>query len=300
VRAEIISPVTVHSPLLAYRRNVASQFGEDGIIERICDVLGPAKRYCVEFGAWDGVYLSNTYNLVKNKKWRGVMLEANADKHAQLAKNYAHDDVVALNRYVAVSGRNSLDNILSEIGAPAEIGVLSIDIDGNDYHIWESLENFRPDLVVIEFNPSVPNDVLFVQDNSSDINQGCSLLALIHLAKDKRYELVCATFCNAFFVKAEKYALFGIENNSINAMYTPPQNGRIFQGYDGTIHVVGMDRLLWKGGRRVTSEDFQVLPQSSRFFEDTQARRCDPSAVRALSMRWSGILGRWLTMRPRR
>lgn len=299
MRTEIITSGSVHSPLLAYRKNVTSQFGEDGIIERICDVLGSANRYCVEFGAWDGVYFSNTYNLIKNKKWRGVMLEANAEKHARLAKNYAHDDVIALHRHVDVSGPNSLDNILSKIGSPAEIGVMSVDIDGNDYHVWESLEDFRPDLVVIEFNPTVPNDVLFIQDKSGDVNQGCSLLALIQVAKKKRYELVCATFCNAFFVKAEHFGMFGIENNSINAMYIPAQNGRIFQGYDGTIHVVGMDRLLWKGGQRVTSQDFQVLPQSSRIFKADPAKRSAWRAVGALSRWRSGSLGRWLTMRSR-
>ena len=148
--------------------------------------------------------------------------------------------------------------------------MLSIDIDGNDYHIWESLKKFSAQLVVIEFNPTVPNDVIFVQDTSPQVNQGCSLLALIHLAKEKGYELVCATAFNAFFVKADKYAMFGIDDNSINTMYIPIHNGRIFQGFDGTIHVVGMDTLIWKGGRRVTSDDFQILPKPLRFYDEAQ------------------------------
>ena len=267
---ELVNDAIVHSPLLAYSRNVTSQCGEDGIIEHICDVLDPANRYCVEFGAWDGVYLSNTCNLIKNKKWRGVMLEADAEKHAEVVENYAADHVIALNRRVDVSGENSLDNILSAISAPTEIGVLSIDIDGNDYHIWESLKKFSAQLVVIEFNPTVPNDVIFVQDTSPQVNQGCSLLALIHLAKEKGYELVCATAFNAFFVKADKYAMFGIDDNSINTMYIPIHNERIFQGFDGTIHVVGMDTLIWKGGRRVTSDDFQILPKPLRFYDEAQ------------------------------
>lgn len=263
---------TVDSPFLKFKKNVTSQFGEDGIIEKINEILNPVNQLCVEFGAWNGIYLSNSYNLIKNKKWRGVMIEANREKYAELVENYADDDVVALNRFVDLSGDNSLDNILSQIGAPSEIGMLSIDIDGNDYYVWESLETFSADLVVIEFNPTIPNDVFFVQDKSFEVNQGCSLLALISLAKRKSYELVCCTECNAFFVKAEKYGFFGIENNSINNMYAPIQNGRIFQGYDGTIHVIGINSLVWKGGIRVTSEDFQVLPRSFRFFDDTQKK----------------------------
>lgn len=50
-----------------FASNVTSQFGEDGIIEKILEVIGDANRWCVEFGASDGVYLSNTYNLIKNK-----------------------------------------------------------------------------------------------------------------------------------------------------------------------------------------------------------------------------------------
>jgi hypothetical protein len=62
----------------------------------------------------------------------------------------------------------------------------------------------------------------------------------------------------------------GIKNNEIWNMYSPLQDGRIFQGYDGSIHVVGMTSLVWKGGIPVCSEDFQVLHKSLRTWEDAQ------------------------------
>jgi len=266
----IYQPNQINSPLLRHRFNVTSQRGEDGIIQHITDILNPSNKYCVEFGAWDGKHFSNCYNLLVNKNWHGVMIEANFNKYQELIETYkAHTNVKTINRLVDFDGPNTLDNILSECGAPTAISVLSIDIDGNDFYIWESLNEYAPELIVIEFNPSIPNDVLFVQDKSFEINQGCSLLALIALGKSKGYELAVCTEWNAFFVKREKLQALGVTDNAINSLYNPLQNGRIFQGYDGTIHVVGMDKLLWRN-EPLNSEDFQVLPKEQRVWADAQ------------------------------
>ncbi len=79
----------ISSPLLIYASNVESQNGEDGIIAHIFSVLPKAeKRYCVEFGAWDGRYLSNCFNLVRNQGWNGLFIEANEQKFEQLRLNH--------------------------------------------------------------------------------------------------------------------------------------------------------------------------------------------------------------------
>jgi len=200
------------------------------------------------------------------------MIEANAAKYQELIVTYAEQpNVSCINKLVQIEGADSLDNILDSVHAPQDIGVLSIDIDGNDYYIWESLSKYTPELVVIEFNPTVPNDVIFVQEMSPKINQGCSLLSLILLGKVKGYELACCTAWNAFFVKKEKLQSLGIEDNLIFRMYQPIQDGRIFHGYDSYVHVVGMDRLIWKGGITLSSTDFQVLPASLRSWSDAQS-----------------------------
>lgn len=259
----------VSSPLHQYRHNLTSQCGEDGLIAKIVDLLRPPNRLCVEFGAWDGKRFSNCYHLIQNVGWSGIMIEADPEKYRDLVATYAgNDKVVTVERFVDFDGPDSLDNILREFSAPSEFGVLSIDIDGNDYYIWESLTDHRPELVVIEFNPTVPNDVVFVQEKSFSVNQGCSLLALVNLGRTKGYELAVCTEWNAFFVKKDSLKTLGVESNFIFEMYRPLQDGRIFQGFDGSIHVVGMDRLIWKGGRPLTSEDFQVLPKEERFYVD--------------------------------
>lgn len=206
------------SPLLQFQRDVASQAGEDGIIERIMELLHPSQQFCVEFGAWDGRLYSNCFNLLKNKGWSGIMIEANKDKYRELVGTYAgQDTVTAVNRFVDFEGANALD----EFGAPQNFGLLSIDVDGCDYYIWESLSRHSPEVVVIEFNPTVPNDVLFVQARSFDVNHGCSLLALVVMGKQKGYELSVCTAWNAFFVRADKYPQLGIKSNFISNLYVP-------------------------------------------------------------------------------
>src|SRR5882757_4928628 len=75
--------------LLGYRHNVASQYGEDGVITRIFEILQIPAGSCVEFGAWDGRAYSNTYNLIHNRGWRGVLIEGSATRFADLCRTYA-------------------------------------------------------------------------------------------------------------------------------------------------------------------------------------------------------------------
>lgn len=257
--------------LLKHRSNVTSQCGEDGIIAKALEVIGAHGKVCVEFGAWDGKLHSNTYDLVKNKGWIGYLIEASAAKFSVLQETYRDTPNARLiNRFVKLdAGEGTIAEILAEHGCPPEIDLLSIDIDGNDFYVWQGMPGRAAKLVVIEFNPTVPNDVYFVQDRSFEVHQGCSLLALEQLAKEKGYELVCATELNAIFVRNEYFSRFGIADNSLNRMYRPVMNGRIFHGYDGTIHVVGMPGLLWHGVA-LSSKNFQVLRPEHRVFREVE------------------------------
>lgn len=258
--------------LLQHGRNITSQCGEDGILAKVLDAIGDYGSTCVEFGAWDGVKFSNTHALIRHVGWSGYLIEANPEKFRALQETYRDNPKATLiNRFVQIDrGQGTLDEILKAHRCPAEIDLLSIDIDGADYYVWESLREHSAKIVVIEFNPTVPNDVLFVQDRSFEINQGCSLRALIELARVKGYELVCATDWNAIFVRGEYFRRFDIADNSIDAMYQPRMNGRIFHGYDGTVHVAGMPMLLWHGVQ-LSGDDFQVLPRSLRRWVDAQS-----------------------------
>ncbi len=251
--------------LRKFTKKVTSQRGEDGIIEKVFETAGTANQYCVEFGAWDGKLYSNTWNLLNNAGWAGLQIEASPDKFQELQAEYAgKESVTTINSLVETNGENRLDAILSQSGAPQDLDLLCIDVDGLDWHIWNSLTDFSPRLVVIEFNPSVPNDVIFVQDDDPAVNQGCSLLALIELGKSKGYELIATTEWNGFFVRKDLFAVFEIADNHIDSMHDPAHfESRLFQCYDGSLILTGCKHLLWSNVT-IAQEDIQVLPKSLR------------------------------------
>jgi hypothetical protein len=268
IRRSLVNPKSVF--LNEFIMNVTSQTGEDGIILKIFDVIEEKNRWCVELGALDGKQFSNTFNLLQNNAWNGVLIEGNETRFDALKKTYAGNSRVTLvNRMVCFkTAADSLDFVLRGIhDIPVNFDFISIDIDGNDYYIWDSLVFFRPRLVIIEFNPTIPNDVFFVQDKDFNVNQGSSLLALIELGKNKGYELVGATPFNGIFIVTEEFDKFNISDNSIDAMYTPILDGRIFHGYDGTIYTAGMDRFLWGHGM-IAPDALQVLPREQRAYGD--------------------------------
>jgi hypothetical protein len=264
-RKSRINPKSVF--LQKFRKDVTTQRGEDGIIEKIFEIVGATNRYCVEFGAWDGKLYSSTWDLLNNHHWGGLLIEANEVKFAELEGAYCDNNQVAtLNTLVEQEGEASLDAILTRAGAPVDLDFLCIDVDGVDWHIWNSLTEFLPRLIMIEFNPTVPNDIVFVQDDDAATNQGASLLALIELGKSKGYELVATTAWNGFFVRNQLYPAFGIEDNDIDAMHdTAPFESRLFQCYDGTLVLAGCKHLLWSDVT-IGQEDIQVLPKALRKF----------------------------------
>jgi len=257
--------------LLQHRRIVTSQTGEDGIIEKIFELIPNSDRWCVEFGALDGMTYSNTHNLIVNHSWSSIQIEGSHRNWEILSARYADNpNIICINKWVAFEGDDRFDGILANTSVPKNFDLLSIDIDGNDYHVWESIHQYKPKLVVIEFNPTVPNQVEFIQPNNPNVQQGSSLLAMINLGKRKGYELICATDWNGFFIDKKYYDLFGIQDNSIWQLYDNREYMTyVFQLFDGTIVLGGCNRLLWHGielDLETIQEEIQVLPEELRSF----------------------------------
>ena len=255
-----------------HRRNVYSQGGEDGIIEYLLGLAGLTDGYFVEFGAWDGKHLSNSA-LLADKGWSGCFIEGDETRYQDLIKNYGNNNkVFNLNAYVESSGKNSLDNLLTSVNAPEQISVLSIDIDGNDYHIWESLTNHYALICVIEFNPTIPADVVYIQDNDPNVNSGNSLAALWELAKSKEYELVAATDLNAFFMPRQLCISLGIKTYLPYEVKNTKYETSFFHGYDGEIILGGHKSLLWHG-IAFKADNFQIIPKSLRKIPAGQSQK---------------------------
>jgi hypothetical protein len=259
--------------LLRHAKNVYSQSGEDGILQKIFEVIPPANCWCVEFGAWDGKTFSNTHHLMQQGGWQGVFVEADATRFRDLLETYDNNPKAhCLNCFVTFEGENSLENLLKRQGVPKDFDLLSIDIDGNDYHVWESLGHFEPRVVVIEFNPTIPSEVEFIQPRNMSVNQGNAPLSLIKLGKQKGYEPVCITSLNVIFVRTELFPSCNITNNDLRRLRPDHPRFHLFQLYDGTFVVTGCQDVLWQG-IPIRQEKFQILPKMFRAYPSESLNR---------------------------
>ncbi len=192
---------------------VSSQWGEDGIIEHLVRNVPVPRTIFVEFGVQD--YLeSNTRYLLQNRNWSGLVLDGSAEHVARIRGDsiYWKYDLTAEAAFIT---RDNINNLISGSGITGDIGLLSIDIDGNDYWVWESLDCISPRIVIVEYNAafgpdtavSIPYNPDFERSKAhhSNLYWGCSLAALETLGKKKGYSLVgCnSNGNNAFFVRSD-------------------------------------------------------------------------------------------------
>jgi hypothetical protein len=251
--------------LLEFRCDVYSQTGEDGVIDQLLEMIPGKDKWCVEFGAADGVWLSNTRNLIENGGYSSVQIEGSKEKSAALRKNYAENPkVIIINAFVGFNTHDSLDAILAGYPVPRDFDFLSIDVDGNDYHIWRAVTFYRPKVVCIEFNPTIPTELRFVQRPDPTVHQGASLLSMVELGKEKRYELVSVLGFNAFFVDSKYFPLFGLSDNRPQTLRTDLSYvTHLFSGYDGTLMLEGCRQLPWHN-LPIKASALSLLPKCLR------------------------------------
>jgi hypothetical protein len=225
-----------NSPFKIFERNLTSQFGEDGIIDEIFKRITLKNKICVEFGAWNGIQYSNTWNLWHNNNWAAILIEADVEKFKELTQNAKYyPKVKTVNKYVSSEGENCLENILNNLTVPKDFDFLNIDIDGDDYFILESLNNFNPKLISIEYNPTIPPQLSIIQKKGEYF--GSSALAIHELAKKKGYQLIHISDTNLFLVHKEYFPLLNIEPQNLLEIFPSKYLNYIFSSYDGELFV---------------------------------------------------------------
>jgi len=204
-----------------YERQIFSQNGEDGILEEIFNRIGTTNLFFVEFGVGDGIQNNTLYLLLK--KWRGCWIEANSKNTHKIKAKYDHliNGKELLLKGAMITAEN-VESIFHEMNIPEEFDLLSIDIDGNDYYVWKAINQYKPRVVVIEYNSIFPPsldwvieyDANFIWGGSSYF--GASLRALEILGKIKGYKLVGCDFrgVNSFFVRDD------LINNNFQSPFT--------------------------------------------------------------------------------
>ncbi|NQU38695.1 MAG: hypothetical protein HQ523_01950 [Lentisphaerae bacterium] len=188
-----------------------SQYGEDGLIQYLLYHLPSLPRTFVEIGVQD-YRESNTRFLLMHDNWRGLIVDAD-DQHVPFLENrelrWRHQ-IEAVQSFVT---RDNIDALLDQAGFMEGLGLLSIDIDGMDYWVWDAMQRHQPGIVIIEYNSlfgahhaiTVPYEETFNRATAhpSHLYFGASLAAMAHLAGQKGYRLVCGNEAgsNACFVR---------------------------------------------------------------------------------------------------
>jgi len=208
--------------------------------------------------------------------WKGILIEADRDKFIELQTLHEKLGNICINATVSSdpSSQDSLVSILErEVGAelPKDFDFLCIDVDGSDYWLlYEVFEcRYRPKVICIEANPTMPNDLIYIPARNDTMRHGCSLAALIELAERYNYVLIETTLYNAFFVPTDLYQKYLFthvpDDTSIDALHETTMGTELYQLYDGTIKLWGCKKLLW---HRIKLDEarMQMIPPSQRTF----------------------------------
>jgi hypothetical protein len=193
---------------------VFSQFGDDGIIQWLIYHLDIPNKTFIEFGVED-YSESNTRFLMMNDNWSGFVMDGNNENIKKIKAQYyywRHE----LNAKTVFITRANVNSLIAEQNFSNDVGLLHIDLDGNDYYIWEAINVINPIIVIVEYNSlfgmdrpiSVIYDDAFIRSKAhySTLLWGTSLLSLYNLANDKGYSFIGCNSAgnNAYFVRNDK------------------------------------------------------------------------------------------------
>lgn len=210
-QARIMNALFENATLDGHRYKIFSQWDEDGILQYIIRNLN-VSPYFVEIGVGDYTEC-NTRLLNEKDAWTGVVVEMDSECCRAITErnDFWRRGITVCNQTVTAENVNSI----LQLHCTQDVGLLSIDIDGNDFWVWRAVDVIRPPIVVIEYNPvfggdvfvTIPYDAEFdrTEEHYSYLYAGASLLAMIHLGGAKGYAFVGSNSGrnNAFFVRAD-------------------------------------------------------------------------------------------------
>jgi hypothetical protein len=192
---------------------IFSQWGEDGIIQFLIANLAIRHRTFIEFGVED-FFEANCRFLLMKDNWSGYVIDGSPSNIERLRSSYFYWRY-PLQSKAAFITRENIDALLAESGFDREPGILSVDIDGVDYYVLEALRDWRPSILIVEYNAvfgsrravTVPYDPQFqrTRRHHSNLYYGASLPAFLSLANERGYALVGVNSVgsNAFFVRRD-------------------------------------------------------------------------------------------------
>lgn len=231
---------------------VFSQWGEDGIIEWLVSRLPGIPQRFIEFGVQDFTE-ANCRFLLQHRNWRGLIMDGSADAMAAVRARPIHwrHDLTAVSAFLT---RDTIDGIIRDNRFAGEVGILSIDLDGNDYWILDRIQSVHPWIVICEYNAvfgdtlpiSVPYDAAFVREKAhhSYLYWGTSITAVRHWAERRGYVLLGSNRAgnNAFLVR-EDLARRHFADAPANRAPFPSRYRESRNGEGRLSFAAGLDRL---------------------------------------------------------
>lgn len=230
---------------------VYSQNGEDGIIQFLIRNIEIPNKTFIEFGVHNYTE-SNTRFLLKNNRWSGLVIDGSNENI-----NYIKSDQIYwqhnLKAECAFIDKDNINDLIKTNGLSGDIGLLSVDIDGNDYWVWEAINCISPRIVICEYNSifgaykkvTIPYDKYFTDSKAhfSKLYWGASIAAFNYLAQQKGYSLVCSNNMgnNLFFVRND--IIGNLPINSPEKAYVKSQF-RISRDIDGRLTFLDFDSGL--------------------------------------------------------
>jgi hypothetical protein len=235
-----------------YEFKVFSQWGEDGIIQHLTRALEIKNKTFIEFGV-ESFFEANCRFLMMKDNWSGFVIDGSSKNIKRLKNSYFYwrYDINAVEAFIT---KENINELLLRSAFDEDIGILSIDIDGNDYHVLEAISAFRPRILICEYNAvfgatrkiSIPYDPAFNRTHGhfSNLYWGASLSALTQLAGRKGYSLIGTNSAgsNAFYVRND------LLTERVEVLSAPeifiPSKIRESRNLDGVLtYVGGSDRL---------------------------------------------------------
>ena len=207
-----VAKLPVTTPLKRAGFGVFSQFDEDGIIQFLINHVEIKNQTFIEFGV-EHYEESNTRFLLMNDNWQGLVMDG-SEENVDYIKNDRVSRKYDLQSYCEFITKDNINELIRRAGFDSDLGLLSVDIDGNDYWVWEAINSIQPRIVVSEYNSvlgldpvSIPYQADFFRTKAhySNLYYGCSLSALTHLASKKGYVFVGSNLRgnNAFFIRKD-------------------------------------------------------------------------------------------------
>jgi hypothetical protein len=265
-----LNETRISTNLADYEFKVFSQWGEDGIVQYLSKAIEVRHKTFIEFGV-ESFMEANCRFLLMKDNWSGYVIDGSSSNIAILKNSYFYwkYQIDAADAFIT---RDNINDLLAKSGFDEDLGILSIDIDGNDYFILEAINTFRPRILICEYNAvfgaarkiSVPYEADFfrTRNHYSNLYFGASLSAMTYLANKKGYSLVGinSNGCNAFFVREdllnEKVKVLTAEQAFL------PSSIRQSRDKHGNLsYLAGSDRLREITGLPVVNVETEVIEE---------------------------------------